>query len=86
MGVGAAHFLVHQIACASQAEGAEILNLGGAPNQTEGLAKFKEYFGAECVVLESTESFVGGHFKYVIHWLLAATRRSAMNFRRVTRQ
>lgn len=47
MDCGAAHFLIHEIACALRDEGKEVFNLGGTddPNPESGLVKFKTGFG-----------------------------------------
>lgn len=48
MNCGAAHFLVHEIACALRDEGKEVFNLGGTDDldPESGLVKFKTGFGA----------------------------------------
>lgn len=47
MDCGAAHFLVHEIACTLRDEGKEVFNLGGAdPKLESGLVRFKTGFGA----------------------------------------
>ncbi len=57
MDCGAAHFLIHEIACALRAEGKEVFNLGGTddPAPESGLKKFKTGFGpgTEKIELES---------------------------------
>lgn len=56
MDCGAAHFLIHEIACALRDEGKEVFNLGGTddPDPESGLRKFKTGFGpTEKIELES---------------------------------
>ncbi len=59
MNCGAAHFLVHEIACALRQENKEILNLGGTNdlNPESGLIKFKTGFGltTEKIELEAVK-------------------------------
>lgn len=59
MDCGAAHFLIHGIACALRQEDKEILNLGGTDdlNPESGLVKFKTGFGltTEKIVLEAAK-------------------------------
>lgn len=54
MDYGAAHFLIHEIACALREEGKEVFNLGGTddPDPESGLVKFKTGFGAATKRLE----------------------------------
>ncbi len=54
MDCGAAHFLIHGIACALHQEGKEVLNLGGTddPNPESGLVKFKTGFGVATKKIE----------------------------------
>jgi hypothetical protein len=58
--LGASHFLVHAVASALQAEGASILNLGGARSSEEGLQGFKRRFGSREVELTSARCDLGG--------------------------
>jgi lipid II:glycine glycyltransferase (peptidoglycan interpeptide bridge formation enzyme) len=60
MDCGAAHFLIHEIACILRQEGKKFLNLGGTddPNQESGLVKFKTGFGIRTkrIELETAQS------------------------------
>lgn len=60
MECGAAHFLIHEIACILRQEGKKFLNLGGTddPNQESGLVKFKTGFGIKTkrIELETAQS------------------------------
>lgn len=60
---GAAHFLIHEIACTLRDEGKEVFNLGGTddPDPESGLRKFKTGFGpgTEKIELESATFELG---------------------------
>ena len=58
MAMGASHFLINHIAIEMSAEGREVLNLGGA-DEDSGLARFKEGFGATRVPLEAATYHLG---------------------------
>ena len=58
--LGASHFLVHAVAGALEAEGATVLNLGGARSSEEGLQGFKRRFGSREVELTSARCDLGG--------------------------
>lgn len=64
MDCGAAHFLIHEIACILRDEGKEQFNLGGTddPDPDSGLVKFKTGFGAATLKneLEAARFEVGG--------------------------
>jgi len=67
MDCGAAHFLIHGIACALRQEGKEALNLGGTddPNPESGLVKFKTGFGVATKKIElETARFKPGSVAY----------------------
>lgn len=53
MASGASHFLLYEILKSTQARGAAFFNMGGVGDPESGLAKYKRYFGAEAVALES---------------------------------
>lgn len=67
MDCGAAHFLIHGIACTLRQEGKEVLNLGGTddPNPGSKLVKFKTGFGlaTEKIELEAAR-FMQGSVAY----------------------
>lgn len=65
MAVGASHFLIHNIAVELKADGASMLNLGGA-DENSTLARFKEGFGASSVPLVSASCYVGPSWRYNI--------------------
>lgn len=64
MDCGAAHFLVHEVACTLRDEGKEVFNLGGTddPDPESGLRKFKTGFGTatEKIELEAARFMPGG--------------------------
>jgi hypothetical protein len=62
MNIGASHFLITGIARVLKTEGREWFNLGGAP-EGSSLARFKQGFGAEVVVLPSATCYVGAIWK-----------------------
>jgi len=66
MGIGASHFLVHEIAQICQREGARVFNLGGVTDVNSGLGQYKRYFGAEMVKLEAAEFYVGNIWQKAI--------------------
>ncbi|MEO7560389.1 MAG: GNAT family N-acetyltransferase [Nitrosospira sp.] len=63
MDCGAAHLLIHEIACVLRDEGKEVFNLGGTndPDPESGLVKFKTGFGAatERIELEAARFMPG---------------------------
>jgi hypothetical protein len=63
MDCGAAHFLIHEIACILRSEEKDIFNLGGTddPDPESGLVKFKTGFGAatEKIELEAARFMPG---------------------------
>lgn len=63
MDCGAAHFLIHEIACVLRNEGKEVFNLGGTndPDPEAGLVKFKTGFGTATERIElGTARFIPG--------------------------
>lgn len=63
MGYGAAHFLIHEIACALRDEGKEVFNLGGTddPDPESGLRKFKTGFGPVTEIELESATFEPGN-------------------------
>ena len=62
MAMGASHFLINRIAIQLSEEGREVLNLGGA-DENSGLAKFKEGFGASPVPLQAATYNLGAWWR-----------------------
>jgi len=84
MSCGASHFLVSGIAQYLQADGKEILNLGGVDKSGSGLEEFKMGFGPEKRDREAGEFFVGHPLKRHITKVLSKARRAlAFNVREV---
>ena len=78
MNCGAAHFLIHEIACALREEGKEVFNLGGAdPDLESGLARFKTGFGVgtEKIKLESATFEPGRLGASLLQRVIAGGRR-----------
>lgn len=84
MGCGASHFLVAGIAQQLQADGKEILNLGGIDQTGSGLEEFKVGFGTEKRDMEAAEFFVGHPLRRHMSNMLSKARRAlAFNVREV---
>lgn len=76
MAVGASPFLIHAVASQLSADGAGVLNLGGADVGT-GLALFKEGFGASRVFLPSASCDIGPSWRRWAGAAIALGRSSA---------
>jgi hypothetical protein len=84
MGCGASHFLVSGIAQQLQADGKEILNLGGVDEAGSGLEEFKMGFGANKRDMEAGDFFVGHPLKRHMTVVLSKVRRVfSLNVREV---
>tara|TARA_R110002073_G_scaffold293755_2_gene459384 strand:- start:244 stop:1212 length:969 start_codon:yes stop_codon:yes gene_type:complete len=78
MNCGAAHFLIHEIACNLRDDGKESFNLGGTddPNPKAGLVKFKTGFGlsTERIELQSVRSTPGNVVSCLYQRFLSSIR------------
>ena len=79
MSCGASHFLVSGIAQHLQADGKEVLNLGGVDETGSGLEEFKLGFGAERRDMEAVELFVGHPLKRHMTVMLSKVRRALLS-------
>ena len=75
MSCGASHFLVSGIAQHLQADGKEVLNLGGVDETGSGLEEFKLGFGTERRDMEAAEFFVGHPLRRHMTVVLSKVRR-----------
>lgn len=79
MNCGASHFLVSSIAQQLQADGKEVLNLGGVDETGSGLEEFKLGFGAERRNMEAVELFVGHPLRRYMTVVLSKVRRVVLS-------